>query len=87
MLPTVHSCNVQISKRKKSNVQISKRKKSKSEPKYDRAYHLGCAGEGESPDVSGDEVDETIRHSDVTGVGVDNTLVIELGSVKEVTEC
>lgn len=52
-----------------------------------RAYHLGCAGEGESTDVSGDEVDKAIWHSNVTGVGVDNTLVIELGSVKEVTEC
>lgn len=47
---------------------------------------MGSAGEGESPDVSGDQVDEAIRDSDVAGVSVDNTLVVKLRSIKEVTE-
>ena len=39
---------------------------------------LGGAGEGEPPDVSGDVVDEGVRHSNVARVGVHQTLVIRL---------
>ena len=49
------------------------------------AHHLGGTREGETTDVCRHEVDETVGDSNVAGVGVDNTLVIELGSVHGIT--
>ena len=40
--------------------------------------HLGSAGEGDSAHVGGDDVDIAVWYGNGPGVGVDDTLVIEL---------
>ncbi len=40
--------------------------------------HLGGTGEGDSAHIGGDDVDVAVWDCDGTGIGVDQTLVIEL---------
>lgn len=42
------------------------------------AYHLGCAAEGETPDISGNEIDPGVGDSNVARVSVHQTLVMNL---------
>lgn len=52
-----------------------------------KGYLLGCPVEGESSDVSGDQIDVTSRHRDEPGVSVNQSLVDLVGAIKLVPEC
>ena len=54
--------------------------------RQERTDHLGCAAEGEAPDVSGHQVDPCVGHCNVAGVCVHQALVVHLRMDASVSE-